>query len=140
MMQEPTTEAPAPASRRGEREGGELEGREMLESDGELSFPPPANAGQEVQQQWLSIGKRAAEAKCTELEKQLAATREELTKRDTRFVCVVRVCAWCACVCVSRLSARDDRERETERVLATLVTKRSHYCCTSRTNEYISVD
>lgn len=79
----------APAPTRGE--GGEAGGSDTLESSGEISSSPSANTGQV--QQWLVIGKNAAESKCTELEKQLAATREELTKRDTRFVCArARVC------------------------------------------------
>ncbi|CAM9421977.1 unnamed protein product [Pylaiella littoralis] len=85
MIQGPTSALPttapeqAPAPTRGE--GGEAGGRDTLESSGEISSSPSANTGQV--QQWLVIGKKAAESKCTELEKQLAATREELTKRDT---------------------------------------------------------
>lgn len=38
------------------------------------------------QTQWLMMSKNAAQAKCKELESQLKSTREELAKRDIRFV------------------------------------------------------
>lgn len=50
--------------------------------EGEAAAETPSTE----QTQWLIMTKNAAQAKCRELESQLASTREELTKRDTRCV------------------------------------------------------
>lgn len=73
--------AESPMASTGGGEGTAVEGGSRGGAEGEAAGDTPSTG----QTQWLIMTKNAAQAKCKELESQLAATKEELTKRDTRF-------------------------------------------------------
>lgn len=78
-------ELPAPALFGGESRGGGGGAEGDLESGGEGEALGDKTPSKE-QTQWLMLAKAQKEKQCTELALQLAAAREEITKRDTRCV------------------------------------------------------
>lgn len=76
-----SADIPPSAASTGGGGGGAAAGGSESAGGGEAAEEKPSVE----QTQWLIMSKNVAQARCKELESQLASTREELTKRDTRF-------------------------------------------------------
>lgn len=78
---EKSAAGPPTAVPTGGGEGERVAGESGSAGEGEAAGEMPSTE----QTQWLIMTKNASQAKCKELESQLASTREELTKRETRL-------------------------------------------------------